>query len=165
VTRRRLYEHPAITPLLPTCLFVLAGSRSSQHAYLDSNVLCCAVNCVVQGVPAIALSLADHKATQTQHYAAPSEVAVTLIEVCSWLFWVKWQRANVNVPHCAVPCCGSCMLALCQSRGNSLACWGAHAAVTVHMRCMLPCIQGLANHPHVVMVGCEMQLLLASRWH
>lgn len=46
---------------------------------------CCAV---LQGVPAIALSLADHKATQAQHYAAPSEVAVTLIEVrgpCSLL--------------------------------------------------------------------------------
>jgi hypothetical protein len=48
-------------------------------------VPCRAVPCraVPQGVPAIALSLADHKATQMKHYAAPAEVAVTLIQVCT----------------------------------------------------------------------------------
>jgi broad specificity polyphosphatase/5'/3'-nucleotidase SurE len=33
----------------------------------------------VQGVPAIALSLADHQAKQQQHYTAPAALAVSLI--------------------------------------------------------------------------------------
>lgn len=62
-----------------TCLLLLPGK--------PEVVLCCCCAVLLllcalgQGVPAMALSLADHKAKHTQHYAAPCEVAVTLIEV------------------------------------------------------------------------------------
>lgn len=47
--------------------------------YLHPVLLCCLSWC--QGVPAVALSLADHKAKQMQDYASPAAIAVTMIEV------------------------------------------------------------------------------------
>lgn len=85
--------------------------KSGMHpTYFCCAVACCAVLCraVLQGVPAIALSLADHKATQTQHYAAPSDVAVTLIEVCQapnritslWLSISTPILVDMSFKHC-----------------------------------------------------------------
>lgn len=55
------------------------GDNCGLHV-IYSGTVGAAREAACKGVPAIALSLADHKATQTQHYAAPAEVAVTLIE-------------------------------------------------------------------------------------
>lgn len=82
--RRCNRKFPAVVFVARCSLFgpsCVASCNCGKLLFLD--VLCRAVTCcaVLQGVPAIALSLADHKATQAQHYAAPSEVAVTLIEV------------------------------------------------------------------------------------